>query len=49
MKKLLVLFMAAVLLAVLGYMKGHKVKRWGGIIMVASFVAYYIYLFATQL
>ena len=40
---------AAVLLAVLGYMKGHKVKRWGGIIMVASFVAYYIYLFATQL
>lgn len=40
---------AAVILAVLGYMKGHKVKRWGGILMLAGFVGYYVYLFATQL
>ena len=40
---------AAAMLAVFGYMKDHKVKRWGGIIMLASFVAYYVYLFATQL
>ena len=40
---------AAALLAVLGYMKGHKVKRWGGIVMLAGFAAYYVYLFATQL
>ncbi|MBR4943760.1 MAG: calcium/sodium antiporter [Clostridia bacterium] len=40
---------AAALLATLGYMKDHKVKRWGGIVMLACFVAYYVYLFATQL
>lgn len=40
---------AAALLAVFGYMKDHKVKRWGGIVMLACFVAYYVYLFATQL
>jgi cation:H+ antiporter len=40
---------AAAILAVFGYMKDHKVKRWGGIVMLASFVAYYVYLFATQL
>lgn len=40
---------AALLLAVFGYMKEHKVKRFGGVIMLASFVAYYVYLFATQL
>ena len=40
---------AAAMLAIFGYMKGHKVKRWGGVIMLASFVAYYVYLFATQL
>ena len=40
---------AAALLAVLGYMKSHKIKRWGGILMLACFVAYYVYLFATQL
>ena len=40
---------AAVMLAVFGYLKGHKVQRWGGIVMLASFVAYYVYLFATQL
>ncbi len=37
---------AATLLAVLGYMKGNKVKRWGGILMLALFAAYYVYLFA---
>lgn len=40
---------AAAMLAIFGYMKGHKVKRWGGVIMLACFVAYYVYLFATQL
>ena len=40
---------AAGLLALFGYMKDHKVKRWGGVVMLASFVAYYVYLFATQL
>lgn len=39
---------AAAILAVFGYMKGHKVQRWGGIIMLACFVAYYVYLFALQ-
>lgn len=37
---------AAVLLAVLAYLPGHKIKRWGGIIMLAGFVMYYVYLFA---
>lgn len=40
---------AACLLAALGYMKEHKIKRWGGVIMFAGFIGYYIYLFATQL
>ena len=40
---------AAAMLALFGYLKGHKVKRWGGIVMLASFAAYYVYLFATQL
>ena len=40
---------AAAMLAVFGYMKDHKVKRWGGIVMLACFVGYYVYLFATQL
>lgn len=40
---------AAALLALFGYMKDHKVKRWGGIVMLACFAAYYVYLFATQL
>ena len=40
---------AAAILAVFGYMKDHKVKRWGGIVMLLCFVAYYVYLFATQL
>lgn len=37
---------AAVLLVVLGYLKGHKIRRWGGIVMLCGFVAYYVYLFA---
>lgn len=37
---------AAVMLAVFGYMKDHKVKRWGGIVMLCAFAAYYVYLFA---
>lgn len=38
---------AAGLLALFGYMKGHKVQRWGGVIMLLGFAAYYVYLFAT--
>lgn len=37
---------AAGLLATFGYMKNHKVQRWGGLIMLLGFVAYYVYLFA---
>lgn len=37
---------AAVLLATLGWLKGHSVRRWGGIIMLLAFVGYYVYLFA---
>jgi len=40
---------AAAILAIFGYMKDHKVKRWGGVVMLVCFVAYYVYLFATQL
>ncbi len=40
---------AAAILAIFGYIKDHKVKRWGGILMLACFVGYYVYLFATQL
>ena len=40
---------AAAMLAVFGYMKDHKIQRWGGFIMLASFVGYYVYLFVTQL
>ena len=36
---------AAGLLAVLAYLPKHKIKRWGGILMLVSFVAYYAYLF----
>ncbi|MBO5363190.1 MAG: calcium/sodium antiporter [Clostridia bacterium] len=38
---------AAGLLAVLGYIKGNKITRTGGIILLAGFVAYYVYLFAS--
>ncbi len=37
---------AAALLAVFGYLKDHKVQRWEGIVMLAGFAAYYVYLFA---
>lgn len=40
---------AAVMLAVFGYCKGHKVRRWAGVVMLACFVAYYVYLFAFTL
>lgn len=36
---------AAAMLAIFGYCKGHKVRRWGGIAMLACFAAYYVYLF----
>lgn len=42
----LLAFGAAALLAVFGYMKDHKVKRWCGIVMLVLFVSYYVYLFA---
>ena len=42
----LIALAAAVMLAVFGYMKDHKVKRWGGIVMLCAFAAYYVYLFA---
>lgn len=37
---------AALLLSTLAYLKNHKIRRWGGIVMLLGFVAYYIYLFA---
>ena len=37
---------AAVLLSALGWIKDHKIKRWGGIVMLIGFAAYYVYLFA---
>ena len=37
---------AAVLLTVLGCFKGQKIRRWGGIVMLLGFAAYYVYLFA---
>ncbi len=40
---------AAVMLAVFGYCKGHKVRRWSGIVMLSCFAAYYVYLFAFTL
>ena len=39
---------AAVLLSVLCYLPGHKIKRWGGVLMLLGFIAYYIYLFANM-
>lgn len=37
---------AALLLSVLGWIKDHKIKRWGGIVMLVGFAVYYVYLFA---
>ena len=42
----LIALFAATLLCVFGYMKGQKVRRWGGWLMLACFAAYYVYLFA---
>ncbi len=39
-------FGAAALITTFGYMKGNKIRRWGGIVMLCAFVAYYVYLFA---
>ncbi len=36
---------AACILAVFAYSREHKVKRWHGILMLACFAAYYVYLF----
>ena len=41
----LIALAAAVLLAAMGYMKGNKVRRWGGVLMLLGFVSYYVYLF----
>lgn len=35
----------ALLLAVTAYLPGHKIRRWGGILLLTSFVCYYVYLF----
>lgn len=37
---------SAALLSLIAYLPGHKIKRWGGIVMLLGFVAYYVYLFA---
>ena len=42
----IIALVAAIMLAVFGYCKGHKVRRWAGIVMLVCFVAYYVYLFA---
>ncbi len=42
----LISLVAVGMLAVFGYIKDHKVKRWGGIVMLCAFAAYYVYLFA---
>ena len=41
---------AAVLLLVTVLNKEHKIKRWGGVVMLASYAAYFVYLvgFSTQ-
>lgn len=37
---------AAGILTALGWLKGHKIKRWGGIVMLLAFAGYYVYLFS---
>ena len=44
----IIALLAAIMLAVFGYIKGHKVRRWAGIIMLVCFVLYYVYLFAFE-
>lgn len=36
---------AVSLLAIFVYLPAHKVKRWQGVVMLACFAAYYVYLF----
>jgi cation:H+ antiporter len=36
---------AAALLSLFCYLKGNKVTRWAGVILLLGFVAYYVYLF----
>lgn len=36
---------SAILLAALSYQKGHAIRRWGGVLLVLGFAAYYVYLF----
>lgn len=36
---------AAVLLAVLSYLPSHKIKRWGGALMLCCLAGYFVYLF----
>lgn len=38
---------AAVLLAVLGYLPGQKIKRWGGVLLLLCTVGYFVYLFVS--
>ena len=37
---------AAVLLSALGWWKGNKIRRFGGVALLLGFAAYYVYLFA---
>ncbi len=41
----IIAFAATALLAIFAYSKGHKVRRWQGIVMLLCFAAYYVYLF----
>ena len=41
----LIALAAALLLAGMGYAKGNKVRRWGGVVMLLGFISYYVYLF----
>ena len=36
---------AAALLAVLGYLPGHKIIRWGGVLMLVGMAGYFVYIF----
>ena len=40
---------AALLLLGLALLPGHRIRRWGGGVLLAGFAAYYVYLFAFAL
>lgn len=40
---------AAALLSLFAYLRGNAVKRWGGVVMLLGFAAYYAYVFAVQM